>query len=65
MVNDAKGRSAIYGGEGRVLAQAGPEGDVVLRAEIRPAETRDKSFDPLNNVLADRRPELDSRLTAE
>jgi predicted amidohydrolase len=58
-----KGRSALYGWDGRVLAQAGPEGDSVLLADIRPAETRDKSFNPLNDVLADRRPELYGRLT--
>ncbi len=60
-----KGRSAIYGWDGHVLAQAGPEGDVVLAADIQPAETRDKFFNPLNDVLADRRPELYGRLTAD
>lgn len=60
-----KGRSAIYAWDGRALAQAGPEGDVVLRADIRPAETRDKSFNPLNDVLADRRPEYYGRLTVD
>jgi predicted amidohydrolase len=58
-----KGASAIYSWNGQLLSQASPQGDAVLTADVRPAETRDKSFNPLNDVLADRRPELYGRLT--
>jgi predicted amidohydrolase len=60
-----KGSSAIYDWSGRSLRQAGPHGDTVLLAEIRPAQTRDKSFNPLNDVLRDRRPEFYAALTAD
>jgi predicted amidohydrolase len=52
-----KGRSAIYDWNGNTLQQAGARGDAVITADIRPAETRDKSFNPINDVLRDRRPE--------
>jgi predicted amidohydrolase len=51
-----KGRSVIYDFNGRVLAQAGSNEDAVLVADIAPAKTRDKSFNPINNVLTDRQP---------
>lgn len=60
-----KGSSAIYDWNGRALRQAGPHGDTVIVAEIRPSETRDKSFNPLNDVLRDRRPEFYAPLTAD
>jgi predicted amidohydrolase len=60
-----KGSSAIYDWSGRALQQAGPNADTVIVAEIHPAETRDKSFNPLNNVLRDRRPEFYGALTAD
>ena len=52
-----KGRSVIYDFNGRELAQAGSHEDTVLVAEITPAQTRDKSFNPINNVLTDRQPQ--------
>jgi len=52
-----KGRSAIYDWSGKPLQQAGAQGDAVITADIQPAETRDKSFNPINDVLRDRRPE--------
>jgi predicted amidohydrolase len=52
-----KGRSVIYDWSGKPLAQAGGRGEAVVTAEIRPSETRDKSFNPINDVLRDRRPE--------
>jgi predicted amidohydrolase len=52
-----KGRSAIYDWSGRTLQQADAQGDTVITASIRPAETRDKSFNPINDVIGDRRPE--------
>ena len=51
-----KGNSAIYGYNGQEIQKAGPEGDEILPAEIFPAKTRDKSFNPFNDVLKDRRP---------
>jgi predicted amidohydrolase len=52
-----KGRSVIYDWNGTPLQQAGAQGDTVVTADIQPAETRDKSFNPINDVLRDRRPE--------
>ena len=58
-----KGRSAIYDYNGRELAQAASHGDAVLVADITPAQTRDKSFNPINNVLTDRQPQHYKPLT--
>jgi predicted amidohydrolase len=57
-----QGGSAVYGWDGRPLAQAGTAEEAVLVAEIDPRETRDKSFNALNDVLRDRRPEHYARL---
>ncbi len=51
-----KGASAVYGYNGKTLCSAGPSGDEVLIAEIVPGKTRDKSLNPINDVLRDRRP---------
>ncbi len=51
-----KGNSAIYGYNGQELQHAAAQGDEILEAEIFPAKTRDKSFNPINDVLRDRRP---------
>ena len=59
-----KGRSAIYDYNGRVLAQAASHDDAVLVADITPAQTRDKSFNPINNVLTDRQPQHYKPLTS-
>jgi 5-aminopentanamidase len=58
-----KGGSAVYHWDGQPLVQAGASEEAVLVAEIDPRETRDKSFNALNDVLRDRRPELYGRLT--
>jgi len=58
-----KGNSAIYDYSGRQLKKAGKKRDEVLLAEIYPAMTRDKSFNPINDVLADRQPQHYSALT--
>jgi len=50
------GRSAIFGYNGRELQTAGPEGDEVLRVAVTPSQTRDKSINPLNDLLKDRKP---------
>jgi predicted amidohydrolase len=52
------GRSVIYGFNGQELAKAGEEADEILAVEIDPAATRDKSFNPLNDIFRDRRPEM-------
>jgi len=53
-----KGHSAIYDYHGIVLKKAGPGADEIIFADIFPGKTRDKSFNPINDVLNDRRPEL-------
>ena len=58
-----KGNSAIYGFNGQEIKKAGPEKDEVLLAEIYPAQTRDKSFNAINNVLTDRQPQHYGPLT--
>ena len=51
-----KGNSAIYDFNGREIKRAGKEKDEVLLADIYPSQTRDKSFNAINDVLADRQP---------
>jgi predicted amidohydrolase len=58
-----KGNSAIYDYSGRQLKKAGKKKDEVLLTEIYPAKTRDKSFNPLNDVLTDRQPQHYTVLT--
>jgi predicted amidohydrolase len=58
-----KGNSAIYDYSGRELKKAGKKKDDVLLAEIYPAKTRDKSFNPINNILTDRQPQHYTVLT--
>ena len=58
-----KGNSAIYDFSGREIKKAGEEKDEVLLAEIYPLQTRDKSFNPINDVLNDRQPQHYTLLT--
>lgn len=58
-----KGNSAVYSYNGRELAKAGPDTEEIVQAEIFPAKTRDKSFNPLNDILTDRQPGYYQRLT--
>ena len=58
-----KGNSAIYDFSGREIKKAGEKENEVLLAEIYPSETRDKSFNPVNDVLADRQPQHYKPLT--
>jgi predicted amidohydrolase len=53
-----KGNSAIYGFNGEVLALAPADQETVLIAEIAPESTRDKSFNPVNDIFDDRRPDM-------
>lgn len=52
------GRSAIYDMSGSVLAAADELSNSVIVAAIDPAKTRDKSFNPINDIFIDRRPEM-------
>ncbi len=52
------GCSAIYGYNGKPLANAEADADAVLIAEIDPSLTRNKRFNDVNDIFADRRPEL-------
>lgn len=51
------GRSAIYDFNGNEMHSAGPENEIVLEVEVSPELTRDKSFNPLNDILGDRQPQ--------
>lgn len=52
------GESAIYGYNGERLSVAGVEDENVIYAEIYPYKTRNKSFNQINDIFKDRRPEL-------
>lgn len=52
------GQSAIYGVNGEMLAEAGPSDTNVIIAEINPEKARIKSFNSINDIFADRRPEI-------
>lgn len=52
------GRSAIYNFNGELMSSAPEAEDCVISAEIDPAATRDKSFNPYNDIFKDRRPEM-------
>ena len=59
------GRSAVYGFSGEELACAGPDDEAVVTAQIVPADTRDKSFNPFNDIFGDRQPQLYGPLSAD
>jgi len=61
--NRFTGCSFIMNPLGEVLAQAGPDEETIIYAEISPATARDKSIGESNDLFADRRPELYSVLT--
>jgi predicted amidohydrolase len=52
------GESQITGMNGRILAECGPDDELIIITEADPLATRDKSFSPYNDILADRRPEM-------
>lgn len=56
-----KGLSAIYDFNGNELAAASADKDEILTAEIDSKLTRDKSFNPINDIFKDRRPEYYSK----
>lgn len=51
------GQSAIYSYTGSVLADASADDDAIIIAEIDPQDTRSKSFNSINDIMKDRRPE--------
>jgi predicted amidohydrolase len=53
-----KGRSAIYSYNGQDFGIASSEKEEVVTADIDPAATRDKSFNEINDIYSDRRPEF-------
>jgi predicted amidohydrolase len=55
------GLSAIYGTNGEILAETCATATSVIIAEFNPAEARTKSFNAINDVFADRRPEMYTR----
>lgn len=58
------GGSLIVSPRGDILARASRENEEVVSALIRPQEARDKHASPYNDLFADRRPSLYTRLTA-
>lgn len=52
------GDSAIISYNGKNLVMAGEDNEIIISAEIYPEKTRDKSFNEINNIFLDRRPEL-------
>ena len=61
--NRFTGCSFIMSPSGEVLAQAGPDEETIIYADVTPAKARDKSIGKGNDLFADRRPELYSVLT--
>jgi predicted amidohydrolase len=61
--NRFTGCSFIMNPAGEVLAQAGPDEETIIYADITPAIANDKSIGAGNDLFADRRPELYSVLT--
>jgi predicted amidohydrolase len=58
-----KGESAIYDVNGLALRSADRTEDNVLTATIYPERARNKSFNPFNHILNDRKPQHYSPLT--
>jgi 5-aminopentanamidase len=52
------GMSAIYSYNGSSLVKAGKGEDTTLTVYIEPEKTRDKSFNPYNDIFKDRRPDM-------
>lgn len=52
------GDSCLYSYNGEVLGAANESETLVFTAEIEPNKTRDKSFNSMNDIFIDRRPEL-------
>jgi hypothetical protein len=53
-----KGESALWGYNGAIMAKALPHGDAIVYGSIQPQLTRSKSFNSVNDIFRDRRPEM-------
>ncbi|MBN8572306.1 MAG: nitrilase-related carbon-nitrogen hydrolase [Candidatus Kapaibacterium sp.] len=53
-----KGESALWGYNGAIMAKALPHGDAIVYGSIQPELTRSKSFNSVNDIFRDRRPEM-------
>jgi predicted amidohydrolase len=61
--NRFTGCSFIMSPTGDVLAQAGPDEETIIYADVVPSQARDKSIGRANDLFADRRPDLYGLLT--
>jgi predicted amidohydrolase len=52
------GESAIYSYDGSYIAKAGKDEEEFITAEIIPSKTRNKSFNEINDIFKDRRPQF-------
>lgn len=52
------GESAIISYNGKNLVSAGDDNEIIINAVLEPDKTRNKSFNEINNIFLDRRPEL-------
>ncbi|MBC8144593.1 MAG: carbon-nitrogen hydrolase [bacterium] len=52
------GESQITAMNGKIIAEAGPDDESVIFADVDPIATRDKSFNSFNDIIRDRRPDL-------
>ena len=52
------GESAVYAFNGDMLCKAGVEDIRIITATIDPSKTRDKSFNEINDIFTDRRPDM-------
>lgn len=52
------GRSQVTSAKGEILINAPEDGDALLIVEIDPESARNKSLNPYNDLIADRRPEM-------
>lgn len=59
------GKSQIVAPGGVLLHRGPPQGEELFVTEVNPAEARDKHVTKLNDLLADRRPEMYADLTAK
>lgn len=51
------GQSEIISPKGEILARAKKDEEIIMIEDVAPALARDKSLNPFNNILRDRRPE--------
>jgi predicted amidohydrolase len=52
-----KGESGIWSYNGKMITKAGFEDECVITCQIDPEQTRNKAFNPYNDIFTDRRPE--------